>query len=56
MGMEAIKRSGIKVVYYGAGPENVRYPSKHTVLNVTGGLFLYECLELAVKKYPLKLE
>lgn len=53
MCMEAIKRSGIKIVYYGAGPENIQYPSVSPILNVTGGINLIECLELAVKKYPL---
>ena len=55
MCMEAIKRSGIKVVYYGAGPENVQYPSTSPGLNITDGIMLEECLELAVKKYPLKV-
>ena len=56
MCMEAIKRSGIEAVYYGAGPDNVQYPSNLPVLNVEGGVSLDECLELAVKKYPLKVE
>lgn len=54
MCIEAIKRSGIQTVYYGAGPDDVEYPASDSVLNVTGGVFLDECLDLAVKKYPLK--
>ncbi len=54
MCMEAIKRSGIETVYYGAGPGNVQYPTPSPVLNVNGGISLNECLELAVKKYPQK--
>ena len=56
MCMEAIKRSGIESVYYGAGPDNVQYPGVSTALNVKGGMSLEACLELAVKKYPLKTE
>ena len=56
MCMEAIKRSGIETVYYGAGPDNVQYPSNLSVLNVHGGVSLDKCLELAIKKYPLKVE
>jgi guanine deaminase len=56
MCMEAIKRSGIETVYYGAGPDSVQYPTVSPTLNVKGGISLDECLELAVKKYPLKVE
>lgn len=55
MCMEAIKRSGIETVYYGAGPDNVQYPTTSLKLNISGGISLKECLELAVKKYPLKV-
>jgi guanine deaminase len=53
MCMETIKRSGIETVYYGAGPDNVQYPEASQPLNIKGGVSLDECLELAVKKYPL---
>ena len=56
MCMEVIKRSGIERVYYGAGPENVQYPSQSRKITVTGGHVLNECLELTVKKYSLKAE
>jgi guanine deaminase len=56
MCMEAIKRSGIESVYYGAGPNNVQYPRAGLALNVKGSISLDACLELAVKKYPLKTE
>ena len=56
MCMEAIKRSGIERMYYGAGPENVQYPIQTTRLTVTGGHSLNECLELVVNKYPEKYE
>lgn len=54
MCMEAIKRSGIGKVYYGAGPENVQYPIQSTEISVTGGYIIDECIELAAKKYQLK--
>lgn len=56
MCIEAIKRSGVEMVYYGAGPDNVQYPTVNPILDTVGGIFLEECLELAVKKYPLKAE
>ena len=56
MCMEAISRSGIKIVYYGVGPENVQYPMVSPLLKVKGEISRKECLELAVMKYPLKGE
>jgi tRNA(Arg) A34 adenosine deaminase TadA len=54
MCMEAIKRSGIDKVYFGAGPNDVLYPNQVPKLVIKAGYFLDECLELVVKKYPLK--
>lgn len=56
MCMEAIKRSGIESVYFGAGPDDVLYPSINNDVNLTGGIQLDECLELAANKYPLNLK
>lgn len=56
MCMEAIKRAGIEMVYFGAGPDNVKYPNQAIEVPATGGIYLDECLELAVKKYPLKAD
>ena len=55
MCMEAIKRAGIIKVYYGAGPEDVKYPVTETSFEVTGGVLQEECLILTSKKYK-KLE
>ena len=51
MCMEAIKRAGIKTVYYGAGPEDVEYPSTAKELNVESGILRDQCLALAAVKY-----
>jgi tRNA(Arg) A34 adenosine deaminase TadA len=54
MCIEAIKRAGIKAVYYGAGPEDVEYPSTPVKLNVESGILRDQCLTLAsVKYHPL---
>jgi hypothetical protein len=53
--MEAIKRAGIRTVYYGAGPEDVEYPTLLIELNIRSSITLDECLELVSVKYsPLK--
>ncbi len=55
MCMEAIKRAGIRTVYYGAGPEDVEYPTLLIELNIRSAIALDECLELvSVKYFPLK--
>ena len=51
MCMEAIKRAGITMVYYGAGPEDVEYLVSETSLLVYGGVLRDQCLELTSKKY-----
>lgn len=54
MCMEAIKRAGITKVYYGAGPEDVEYPSASNELIVKPGILRDRCLDLvAVKYHPL---
>ena len=52
MCMEAIKRAGIKTVYYGAGPKDVEYPCTSLELNVKSGILWDQCLSLASVKYP----
>lgn len=52
MCMEAIKRSGITKVYYGAGPEDVEHPSTAYELKVESGLLRDLCLDLVAVKYP----
>jgi tRNA(Arg) A34 adenosine deaminase TadA len=55
MCMEAIKRAGIKAVYYGTGPEDVKYPITLVELSVTSGVTRDPCLGLASVKYsPLR--
>ena len=54
MCMEAIRRAGISKIYYGAGPEDVEYPSVSVELNVDSGVLRDRCLDLvAVKYHPL---
>ena len=52
MCMEAIKRSGITKVYYGAGPDDVEYPIIANELRVESGLLRDLCLDLVAVKYP----
>ncbi len=55
MCMEAIRRAGIMAVYYGAGPEDVKYPIVLVELSVTSGVTLDRCLDLVSVKYsPLR--
>jgi tRNA(Arg) A34 adenosine deaminase TadA len=54
MCMEAIKRAGIETVYFGAGPEDVEYPSPLIEISISGGHYRDECLQLTSKKYKLK--
>ena len=52
MCMEAIRRAGIRAVYYGAGPEDVEYPTSLIDLSVTSGVTRDRCLDLVSVKYP----
>jgi tRNA(Arg) A34 adenosine deaminase TadA len=54
MCIEAIKKSGISTIYYGAGPEDVYYPSTEKMVTIKRGVLLKECLELSSKKYMKK--
>ena len=51
---EAIKKSGIKTIYYGAGPENVIYPLNEKKVSIKSGVMFKECMELTSKKYKKK--
>jgi len=51
---EAIKKSGIKTIYYGAGPEDVNYTLNEKKVSITSGVMLKECMELTSKKYKKK--
>ncbi len=51
MCMEAIKRAGIIRVYFGAGPEDVEYPSASIDLNLESGVLRDRCLNLVAVKY-----
>jgi tRNA(Arg) A34 adenosine deaminase TadA len=55
MCVEACKRAGISNIYYGAGPENVKYPMKVVNLDMKGGLLFEKCLELTSNKYKRDL-
>lgn len=52
MCLEACKRAGIVVVYFGASPGDVVYPVDHSDVNLIGSVLLEACLELTSKKYP----
>ena len=54
MCFEACKRANISTIFYGAGPNDVKYSTQKEVPNIIGGVMKEDCLQLVSQKYSVK--